>query len=281
MILSTDSGANLPKNYYQDLNIEMIPLLVVKGDEIFEDLSEKLPNEKFYDDIRSGENFTTSQINEQRAKEYFEGLLARGEDILHIGFSSALSGTTANMQRVADELNGTHANKIIVVDSLNAAAGQGILVLKAHDMMQQGKSIDEVAAEIKASVPNICSYFTVEQLKYLVRGGRLSKVSGVVGSILNIKPVLRVDEQGKLTSYKKVVSRKKSINEIANICEEKIKDKKYVFINHADSLADAQALAAIVKERLGVEPVIADITQVIGCHTGPGLIALFFEGKVR
>lgn len=281
MILSTDSTANLPKEYYEKLNIKMIPMQIILEDTTYDDLSDKLPITEYYQKMREGATPTTAQINEYSAREYFEKLLKSGEDILHIGFSSALSGSTFTLKRVAEELNQTHTNKIIVVDSLNASCGEGILVLIANDLRNEGKSVEEIKIEIEKLVPYSCSYFTVEQLKYLVRGGRVGKFSGVVGTLLNIKPVLRVDENGKLVSYKKVISRKKSLAEMINIATEKIADKRYVMISHAECLEDAQDLAKILKETFNVEPIITDLTQVIGCHTGPGLIALFFIGKEK
>lgn len=281
MILSTDSTANLPKDYYEKFNIKMIPLQIILNDTTYNDLSEELPTKEYYQKMREGATPTTAQINEFSAREYFENLLSLGEDIIHISFSSALSGTCATMKRVAEELNATNSNKIVVIDSLNASCGEGMLVLYARDLINQGKSIDEVKTEIEKLVPYSCSYFTVEQLKYLVRGGRVGKFSGIVGTILNIKPVLRVDENGKLVSYKKIISRKKSIAEMCNIVTEKISDKKYVMISHAECEENAVDLAKNLKETLGVEPIITDLTQVIGSHTGPGLLAVFFIGKEK
>lgn len=281
MIISTDSTANLPKEYYEKLNIKMIPLQIILNDETFDDLSDKLPTKEYYQKMRDGAVPTTAQVNEFSAKEYFEKLLESGEDILHISFSSALSGTCATMKRVADELNSTHSNKIVVVDSLNASCGEGILVLKANDLRNEGKTIDEIKTKIEKLVPYVCSYFTVEQLKYLVRGGRVGKFSGIVGTLLNIKPVLRVDEKGKLVSYKKVISRKKSIGEMANIVTDKIADKRYVMITHAECEEEAKDFAKTLKETFNVEPIITELTQVIGCHTGPGLLAVFFVGKEK
>ncbi len=281
MILSTDSTANLPIEYYKKYAIEMIPMQIVMNDNVYDDLSKDLPVADFYRKMREGASPTTAQINEFRAREYFERLLDKGEDILHISFSSALSGTKATLCKLADELNSTHKNKIVVIDSLNAASGEGILVLKARELIDSGKTIDEVARELKALVPYICSYFTVDQLKYLVRGGRINKFSGAIGTILNIKPVLRVNEEGKLVSYKKVISKKKSLQELAKIVAEKIADKNIVFINHAVADTEAKELADNLRATLGVQPIITDLTQVIGCHTGPGLVAVFFIGKTK
>lgn len=281
MILSTDSTANLPKEYYEKLNIKMIPMQIILNDSTYDDLSDSLPTKEYYQKMREGATPTTAQINEFSAREYFEQLLKQGEDVLHICFSSALSGTYATISRVANELNETNSNKIVVINSLNASCGEGILVLHARDLILEGKSIDEVKTEIEKLVPYTCSYFTVEQLKYLVRGGRVGKFSGIVGTLLNIKPVLRVDENGKLVSFKKVISRRKSIAELAHIVTEKISDKKYVMISHAECANEATELAKNLNETLGVEPIITDLTQVIGCHTGPGLLAVFFVGKEK
>lgn len=281
MILSTDSTANLPKEYYEELNINMVPMQINLNGVTYNDLDSRLPVEEYYQKMREGAVPTTAQINEFSAHEYLSRLIETGEDVLHIGFSSALSGSTDTMKRVAEELNATHTNKIVVIDSLNASIGEGILVLKAYDLMKEGKNIDEIAEEITKLIPYACSYFTVDQLKYLVRGGRLSKVSGMLGTLLNIKPVLRVDESGHLVAYKKVISRRKALGEIVNICKQKIADTKYVYIAHAVATEDARRVADMLKQELGVEAVITDLTQVIGCHTGPGLIALFFFGKEK
>lgn len=281
MIISTDSTANLPKEYYEKYDIKMIPMKINLNDATYDDLSEDLPIDDFYEKLRQGASATTAQINEYSAREYLTELLKSGEDILHIGFSSALSGSTATMKRVADELNSTHKNKIVVIDSLNASCGQGMLVMHALDMKNAGKSIDEIAKAIEELIPFSCSYFTVEQLKYLVRGGRVGKFSGIVGTLLNIKPVLRVDEAGRLVSYKKIISRKKAISAMLDIVKEKIADKKYVFIAHAVCSTEAENFANELKSSLGVEPIVTDLTQVIGCHTGPGLLAVFFIGKEK
>lgn len=281
MILSTDSTANLPKEYYEKLNIKMIPMQINLNDVTYNDLSEDLPNEEYYQKMREGATPTTAQINEYNAREYFEELLKTKEDILHIGFSSALSGSTNTLLRVANELNETHENKIIVIDSLNASCGEGLLVLKAKELIDVGKTIEEIKTEIEKLIPYVCSYFTVEQLKYLVRGGRVGKFSGIVGTLLNIKPVLRVNEEGKLVSYKKIITRKKSIAEMSNIVSQKISDKKRVLIAHAVCKTEAEGLAQTLTQNLGVEPIITDLTQVIGSHTGPGLLAVFFIGKEK
>ena len=279
MILSTDSTANLPVELYKQLNIEMIPLQLYLEGEIYEDLSPKLPIEEFYNRMKNGAVPQTAQINELSAKEYFENLLAKGDDVLHISFSSALSGNTSTIIRVAEELNKENKNKVVVVDSLNASVGEGLLVLLANEMRNQGKSIDEVAEYVKSMIPNVKSYFTVDNLKYLVRGGRISKLSGVIGSLLSIKPILKVNAEGKLVSDKKVISRKKSINELVEICASNANTTYPLYITHAVAEDEANILADKINEAVGIRPTICDLTQVIGAHTGPGLLAVFFVQK--
>ena len=279
MILSTDSTANLPVELYKELNISMIPLQLYLEGEIYEDLSPKLPIEEFYNRMRNGAVPQTAQINEIAAKEYFENLLKKGEDVLHISFSSALSGNTATIIRVANELNAENKNKVVVVDSLNASVGEGLLVLLAHEMKNQGKSVDETAEYVKSMIPKVKSYFTVDQLKYLVRGGRVSKISGVIGSLLSIKPILKVNSEGKLVSDKKVISRKKSINELVEICSSNANTNYPLYITHAVAKEEADLLAEKVNEAVGIRPTVCDLTQVIGAHTGPGLLAIFFVQK--
>ena len=279
MILSTDSTANLPKKFYEELNIQMIPMQIILNGEVYDDLSADLIPEEYYQKMREGATPKTAQINAEVAREYFEKLLSQGDDVLHISFSSALSGTTPSIIKLAEELNQNHENKLVIIDSLNAAMGEGLLVLYAHELIKSGKTIEEITQELNEKKKKVCSFFTVEQLKYLVRGGRLGKLSGIVGSILNIKPVLTVDENGRLVSFKKVISRKKSIAELAHICEEKIENGSKIFICHADCETEANELKAMLITSLAVNAEITEITQVIGCHTGPGLIAVFFFGK--
>ncbi len=281
MILSTDSTANLPVEFYTKYDIKMIPMQINLDDKTYNDLSKDLPVKEFYAKMSSGSVPTTAQINEFAATEYLTKLMQSGEDVLHISFSSALSGTTATMLKVAEGINKANKgkNKLVVIDSLNAAAGEGLLVLRALKLKNEGKTIDEIASEITAIRNKACAFFIVQDLKYLVRGGRLSKISGVIGNLLKIKPVLRVNEQGQLVPYKKVISRRLALKELYKILVEKIGDDKTVLINHSVCEDDARAMAEKIKTELNITPIVTDLTQVIGCHTGPGLMAVFFFAK--
>lgn len=278
MIISTDSTSNLPKEFYLKNDIKTIPMQIILDEEVYDDLSENLPSCEFCKKMREGSNPKTAQINRENATKYFEELLKTNQDILHISFSSELSGTTAGMFEIANQLNKTHKNQITVIDTLNASAGEGLFVIKALEMKNEGKTVEEIANYLNSNRLKFRSFFTVDNLKYLVRGGRIGKFSGIVGSLLKIKPVLKVDEKGRLVSYKKVISRKKSINELAKICIEKAVPK-HVLICQADCLEDAENLANLVENELHVSPQIIDLTQVICSHSGPGTLAIFFMDK--
>ena len=279
MILSTDSTANLPIELYKELDIKMIPLQIYLNGEIYEDLSPKLPVEEFYNKMKEGGVPQTAQINELVAREYFENLLSKGDDVLHISFSSALSGNTGTIIRVANDINQGRKNKVVVVDTLNASMGEGLLVLLAHEQIKLGKSIEQVASYVTEMISKVKSYFTVDQLKYLVRGGRLSKVSGVIGSLLSIKPILKVDNEGRLVAHKKIIGRKRAIAELASIVTENANTDMPLYITHAVAKDEADSLADELEKALGKRPIVCDLTQVIGSHTGPGLIAAFFVEK--
>ena len=280
MILSTDSTANLPKELYKKHNISMIPMQVILDSEVYDDLSDQLPNHEFHQKMREGAAPKTAQINAETARAYFELLLNTGEDVVHISFSSSLSGNTDTITRIAKELNETHKNKVYVLDSLQASMGEGIIVLKARELIDQNKKPQEIIDELNEYKNNVCAYFTVDNLKYLVRGGRVSKLSGIVGAILNIKPILRVDEEGRLVSFKKVMSRKKALKELLNIYNETSDDNyKYCIISHADCIEDAEYISKHIKESKDVDSIITNLGPIIGSHSGPGTIAFFFVSK--
>lgn len=281
MIISTDSTSNLPKEYYKQKDIKMIPLQIIMDENVYDDLSPELPLDEFYKKMASGSHPKTAQVNVESAREYFLNLLSTGEDILHISFSSALSGTTPSLKSIAQELNLDRNNKLYVFDSLNASMGEGLLTLKAWELKEQGKSVDEILNELNELKDHACSFFTPESLKYLVRGGRVSKFSGIIGTILNIKPVLHVNNLGQLVAYKKTISRKRAIQELVETCLSKRFDDSPIFITHAQSEEDATILQQKIESATNVKPIICDLTQVIGCHTGPGLLSIFFFGKEK
>ena len=230
---------------------------------------------------------TTSQVNAEEAKEVFCPILEQGKDILYLAFSSGLSGTYNSVRLAAEELQEEYPErKIVVIDTLSASLGEGLLVDKAVELTEQGLSLEENAAWLEEHKLNLCHVFTVDDLFHLHRGGRVSKVAAVVGTMINLKPVLHVDNEGHLIPLKNVRGRKKSLSGLVSLMEEQIgewKDKNTkIFISHGDCREDAEYVAKLVKEKFGYETFLINyVGATIGAHSGPGTIALFFWGDHR
>lgn len=287
-IISTDTSCDFPLEYVKQHQLPLVTLFYsidgVTGENGCPS-SDVLKN--FYDKMRAGSMTKTQQASIEDTEKVFREILKEGKDILHIAFSSGLSGT-ANAARLAAEnmMEEFPGRKIIVIDSLCASLGQGLLVDYALKLQQQGKTMEETAKWLEDHIQNICHLFTVEDLKYLQRGGRISKTTALVGTMIGIKPVLHVDPEGKLVSISKVRGRKQSIQALVNKMEENIgkyrDEKQPIFISHGDCIEDANYLADLVKERFGYDEfLINDVGPTIGAHSGPGTLALFFMGETR
>lgn len=287
-IISTDTSCDFPLEYVKQHQLPLVTLFYsidgVTGENGCPS-SDVLKN--FYDKMRAGSMTKTQQASIEDTEKVFREILKEGKDILHIAFSSGLSGT-ANAARLAAEnmMEEFPERKIIVIDSLCASLGQGLLVDYALKLQQQRKTMEETAKWLEDHIQNICHLFTVEDLKYLQRGGRISKTTALVGTMIGIKPVLHVDPEGKLVSISKVRGRKQSIQALVNKMEENIGkyrgEKQPIFISHGDCIEDANYLAELVKERFGYDEfLINDVGPTIGAHSGPGTLALFFMGETR
>lgn len=239
----------------------------------------------FYQKMREGGVAKTAAINVEIFAEAFEETLKEGKDILYLGFSSGLSTTFNSARLAALQLADTYPDRTIkVIDTLAASAGEGMLVYLAVGKQKEGATLEENAAYIEAIKLNLAHWFTVDDLVYLKRGGRVSPTAAFVGNMLGIKPVLHVDNEGHLTPVTKIRGRKMSLKEMADRYTETAIDPSAgpVFISHGDCLKDAEELAATLKSRHGVETeIITDVGPVIGAHAGPGVLALFFLGKAR
>lgn len=285
-MITTDNNSDLPMNYYDEHSVGVISLTYTMEGQTY-DMYTAPPSHEFYDSMRRGSMPTTSQVNPSDAREIFEKHLKEGKDILHIAFSSGLSGSYNSSRIAAEELTEEYPDaKVITIDSLCASLGQGLLVHKAVQMRDEGKSIDEIADWLENHKKNLCHMFTVDDLNHLYRGGRVSKMTAVFGTMINIKPILHVDNTGKLINVDKVRGRKKSLNDLVNKMEAKVgsyRDKNdVIFISHGDCPEDAQYVANQVEERFGYhEFLINDVGPTIGAHSGPGTIALFFMGDAR
>lgn len=283
-LITTDSTVDLPKEYLEENQNPVLSLAYILEGITYEDMN-GLPYKAFYDKVRSGALPTTSQINPEQAQEAFEPIVKEGKDILHIGFSSGLSGSCNSARIAAEELSETYPEaKIIVIDSLCASMGEGLLLYKANEMKKRGSSIDEIADWVTNNRLHICHNFTVDDLHHLHRGGRVSKATAVIGTMVNIKPVLHVDNEGKLVAVGKVRGRKKSLNELVDRMAKQIEgyENDIFMISHGDCQEDAEYVAEQVKARFGIQKVMINpVGPVIGTHSGPGTMALFFMGNPR
>lgn len=283
-IISTDSTADLPDDYVKQHNITVHPLYYILDD--FQYGGERMiPKHEFYQRMRDGAIATTCASNPDVVSSLFTREVEAGYDILHIGFSSALSSSYNNAAVVSREVMEAHPEaKITVIDSLAASLGQGLLVHYAVKLKEEGKSLEEVAEWVENNKLHICHQFTVEDLKYLYRGGRISKSVAILGTLINVKPVLHVDNEGRLVPMSNVRGRKKSLNTLVANMAAQIGDYKneIIFIGHGDSLEDAEYVRDKVKEQFGIDSFIVDyISPTIGAHSGPGTIALFHLGESR
>lgn len=285
-VIMTDNTADLPYSYYKEHGVEYTYLTYQMEGETYGKDNE-LDVKDFYSRMRKGSMPTTSQVNSEEAKEVFRPVLEQGKDILYLAFSSGLSGTYNSVRLAAEELGEEFPEqKIIVIDSLCASLGEGLFVDKAVEMKEAGKSLEENATWLEEHKLNFCHVFTVDDLFHLHRGGRVSKVAAVVGTMVNLKPVLHVDNEGHLIPLKNVRGRKKSLSTLVALMEERIGDWKdkntKVFISHGDCQEDAEYVAKLVKEKFGYETFLINyVGSTIGAHSGPGTVALFFMGEYR
>lgn len=283
-LIATDSTCDLSKEFLREIGVESLNMLYYVNDvEYGKDDSNRLEFHEFYDAMRNGSRTSTSMINEETARTFLTELSAQGKDILYLSFASALSGTYDNFVRVAAELNEKNDNKIYVVDSKCAAGGEGLFVTLVADKRNiEGASFEETCKYADEVRDRVLHYFVVSDLKYLARGGRLSKGSAFFGNVLNIKPVLHVDEIGQLVPIKKVIGRKKSVGALLDYMEERYnKESDKVYISHGDCYDEVKVLADQITEKFGITPKILPLSYVIGSHSGPGTIALFFTGDTR
>lgn len=283
-VITVNSTVDLPKEWLEERKVPVIPLKYTIDNETYTDM-EGLSSKEFFGKLRDGKMATTSQINPEEARAQLEPFLKEGKDVLHLGFSSGLSGTYNSMRIAGEELKEEYPEaKIIIIDTLCACLGEGLLLYKALQQKASGKTIEETAKWLEENKLHICHNVTVADLFHLHRGGRISKASAVLGSVVQIKPIIHMDENGKLQVVGKERGRKKSLNKIVDMAVEQIKgwDNDIAMITHGDCQEDAEYVAKLVRERLGIENIlINNIGTVIGSHTGPGVVAVFVMGNKR
>lgn len=284
----TDSSSNLTEELIDQLDLHILPLtFMVDGQEFQSYLKgEKTDLSQFYTMMREGKVITTSLPNLKASRELIEGLLKEGQDVLYLGFSSGLSGTYQAIDLLLSELADQYPERTVMsVDTLAASLGEGLLVYYAARKRDEGASLQEVRDWVEDNKLHLAHWFTVDDLMFLFRGGRVSRTSAWAGTLLNIKPVMHVDDEGHLIPLEKVRGRKKSLKALVDHMEQTATApvaEQTVFITHGDCLEDAEYVADLVRERFGVTDIVINyVDPVIGAHSGPGTMALFFLASER
>ena len=285
--LITDSTTDLSRELVAEMDVHVIPMLFTVEDKSYwNTVDEKdMSAHAFYELLRGGKNATTSQVNSEYFKEQARPFLDAGRDVLYLAFSSGLSGTYNAACIGAEDLREEYPDrKIVVVDTLAASMGEGLLVYHAAKLRKEGKTLEEVAKWVEDNRLNLAHWFTVDDLHFLKRGGRVSSTAAVVGSMLSIKPILHVDDEGHLIPMEKVRGRRQSLKALVDHMEKTAiePENQVVFISHGDVPEDCKLVENMVRERLGVQTVYTNnIGPVVGSHSGPGTMALFFLAKHR
>ena len=283
-IITVNSTVDTGKEWLEERNVPVIPLKYTIDGQEYTDMY-GLSDKEFFQKLREGKMSATSQINPEEAKEMLEPYVKEGKDVLHLAFSSALSGTCNSMKIAAEELQEEYPEaKVIVVDTLCACMGEAMLLYYALKQKEAGKTIEEVAQWVEENKLHVCHNVTVDDLFHLHRGGRVSKTAAVLGTMVKVKPIIHMDDNGALQVIGKERGRKKSLHKIVDMAVERSKgwNNEIIMITHGDCLEDAEYVAKLVREKMGVENVfIHNIGTVIGSHTGPGVVATFCMGNKR
>jgi len=286
-VLFTDSCCDLTDALVKEMDLYVLPLSVHMDEDTYKNyLDEReISYKDFYARIPKVKNVKTSAVNQQDFMDAMEPILQQGKDLLYIGFSSGLSGTFSAGALAARELQEKYPErKVYAVDSLCASLGQGMYVYLAWQKKLTGANIDEVRDYLEEIKLNLCHWFTVNDLFHLKRGGRVSATTAVVGSMLSIKPVMHVDDEGHLIAVSKARGRKASLKQLMEEMKKTAinPEEQVIFISHGDAQDEAEYLGNMIREELHVKDVIINyVGPVIGAHTGPGVIALFFLGTKR
>jgi DegV family protein with EDD domain len=282
----TDSACDLPIKYINDNNIEVLRLsFTLNGKSMKDNLGETLEYSEFYNMVRNGEMPTTSQVNSYEFEEVFNKYIDEGFEIIYIGLASALSGTfnSANIAKM-NILEEKPNAKLTIIDSLSVSLGLGLLVCKASEMLREGHSAEEIINWVENNKKKVVHCILIDDLKHLKRGGRISGATAAVGSLLNIKPILSIDDSGKLVPTEKVKGKKRALKYLMNEVKEKAinPENENLFICHGDCLDDAETLKDMILQEVKFKNVMVNyIGSVVGSHGGPGVIAAVFLAEKR
>ena len=286
-IIVTDATSDIPNEMANELNVKVVPMSFSLGEKNYNHYPDyrELDIKTFYDKQRAGQTSLTTQINVAVYLDFFEEIIKSDKDLLYISFSSALSSTYQSSVLAAKELNEKYPDfKIITIDSKPATLGETLLVKLAAQKKSEGMNIEDLSKWVAENHLKVCHYFTVDDLNHLKRGGRMTGMTAFIGTALDIKPILHVNDEGKLIPLDKVRGRKKALKVLFNYLAELSEnlEEQTVFIGHGDCIEDARYLESLIKEAYKVkEVIIHPIGPIIGSHTGPGAITLLFLGKHR
>ncbi len=282
ILITAEGTCDLTPELCKQYNIEVIGMnLIVDGVE-YNTKSKPISSEDFYKAMKADKKVSTSLVNEYDAKQFLEENLKKGYDIVHIGFSRNLSGTFNNFVSASEQLKEQYGDRIRIVDSLTACIGQGLCAILTSQYNDGTKALDDVASYAKEISTHISHVFIVDSLKYLARTGRISKLTAGIGTLLQIKPILHADDEGKLTNIQKVISRKKSIQVLGQkVVSSKNNISDLIFVAHANCIDEATILSNQIEQGLNIKPIIVDMSVIIGCHTGPGALAVFYTSDTR
>lgn len=286
-IIVTDATSDIPNEMANELNVKVVPMSFSLGEKNYNHYPDyrELDIKTFYDKQRAGQTSLTTQINVAVYLDFFEEIIKSDKDVLYISFSSALSSTYQSSVLAAKELNEKYPDfKIITIDSKAATLGETLLVKLAAQKKSEGMNIEDLSKWVAENHLKVCHYFTVDDLNHLKRGGRMTAMTAFIGTALDIKPILHVNDEGKLIPLDKVRGRKKALKVLFNYLAELSEnlEEQTIFIGHGDCIEDARYLESLIKEAYKVkEVIIHPIGPIIGSHTGPGAITLFFLGKHR
>lgn len=283
-IITVNSTVDLPKEWLTERKVPIVPLKYTIDGETYEDM-DGLSAKEFFGKLRDGKMAATSQVNPGEAKEALKPFLEEGKDILHLAFSSALSGTCNSMRIAAEELMEEYPQqKMIVVDTLCACLGEGLLLYYALKRKSEGFSMEETAKWVEENKLHVCHNVTIDDLEHLHRGGRISKTVAVLGGMVKIKPMIHMDDKGALQVIGKERGRRKSLNKIVDTAVKQSKgwENDIIMITHGDCEEDARYVEELVREKMGIDQILVNnIGTVIGSHTGLGVVAVFCMGDKR
>ena len=285
-VIVIDSCSDLPFSYVNENDVEIVNFsYIIKGKDYLDDFGRTMPYSEFYSEVRVGEEVTTAQVNVFQYEQVFRRALNKGKDIVYICFSSALSGSYTNAEIARKSLLEQFPQATIqIIDSKSASMGEGLLCYYIIEMAKKGATGKEIVEWEKENVMRINGYFTVCDLNHLKRGGRISGTAAYIGTMLNIKPILMIDREGKLKLVDRVNGRRKSLHTLADYFSEKVENPEgqVVAISHADCEEDAFYVEKLIRKEYNVDKVIINnVGPVIGSHTGPNTVGIFFMGKER